>query len=1065
MKRRHTALKWFAFVLLLGCVIKSLLAEEREECPSNCSCAREGQEFELTCPKEGERPIVVSKSGSKVIFQCQVNTNADDFYALKDVSMKAGKDTFLEFRLCPLPNSPITELLRLQHAGEVKTFNFKSYRTFNDTLTRKMFKGLTGVTSLSLANNGLTLLPSDLFEDIPGLENLLLLNNLVQLPEDVFQSVLRLEILELGKNDLTTLPVGLFRNLKKLQLLNLWKNKLTKLLPETFEDLTSLTSLDLRHNRLTSLPADVFKNLISLKNVNLNGNNFQTLPIGLFSATKKLVSIQLSDGRNQNLTLPSGLFSNLPNLSTVDLYNDGLTEIPEDIFWGSSQLKSINLKNNHLRDLPSELFRNATNLEKLDLGFNDIHALSDNTFRQCSKLTDLDLSYNKVVNLTMNAFAGLENLKRLYMQNNNLRHIVKSTFPSRCTLETLNLANNKMSFLTKDGYTEGDLEAYDAFGNYSPLRNCENLKELNLSNNSISYIFTDWRLNMMNLSRLNISHNAFEKINFHVDAFPSVRNCEIDIRHNKISVFNLVLAESWAKDNYKNSVDGKVQKWLLEGNPLSCNCSNYNFFTYMEKRVAPELLSLVDLVPGKLTCSAPEKWVNEPIETVRSTALTCPTTPSGALLTCPSPCECEYRIADKAIIVDCIKKNLTEAPAQLPTSHESNHTELYLSHNHLRKFPDFGLPGYEKISKLDVGYNNITSLRNITSMPQSMQVIELHHNNLTMVESESMQIFSNLTNLTSVTLHNNPWKCDCQLQALVNFVQVHYTRISYPGEMKCTDGQPLSKLTVSGLCSQTSSVVWASLVAALLLGGLIGGAFAVYYKFNHEIKAWLFAHNLCLWFVTEEELDKDKRFDAFVSFSHKDEDFVINQLVPGLEGGPVPFKLCLHYRDWVAGEYIPNQITRSVAESRRTLVVLSPNFLESVWGRMEFRAAHCQALSEGRARVIVLLLGDIGPTENLDPELRAYLNMNTYVKWGDPWFWRNLRYALPHPPKALKGNIGLVNTKHLNGKSTEDKIELICDPNSCPPVTTPPAEGNVTDPLTIKNALNGTLSSPRKIPM
>lgn len=46
--------------------------------------------------------------------------------------------------------------------------------------------------------------------------------------------------------------------------------------------------------------------------------------------------------------------------------------------------------------------------------------------------------------------------------------------------------------------------------------------------------------------------------------------------------------------------------------------------------------------------------------------------------------------------------------------------------------------------------------------------------------------------------------------------------------------------------------------------------------------------------------------------------------------------------------------------------------------------------------MIVVLLSDIGNTENLSPEINSYLSMNTYLKWDDPKFYDKLRFALPH---------------------------------------------------------------------
>lgn len=325
------------------------------------------------------------------------------------------------------------------------------------------------------------------------------------------------------------------------------------------------------------------------------------------------------------------------------------------------------------------------------------------------------------------------------------------------------------------------------------------------------------------------------------------------------------------------------------------------------------------------------------------------------------------------------------------------------------------------------------------------QILELDNNNISRIDSNVLEFLKNSTTLTQLTLHANPWICDCNAKDFLNFIQTKFANIYDLPQVTCNGkNSSISKMIATDFCPvETVMVIGISVAIAFL--GIFIGAFGLYYRYQRQIKVWLFAHQCCLWFVTEEELDKNKLYDAFISYSHKDEDFVINELVPKLESGSRPFKLCLHFRDWLAGEWIPTQIARSVEESRRTIVVLSPNFLESIWGRMEFRAAHSQALSEGRARVILILYGDIGSTNNLDPELKAYMSMNTYVKWGDPWFWNKLRYALPHPPKFMKNTtrkkIFENHQLHIHVNTDEKEFIFPVKVSECTPtVTTSPTD-------------------------
>lgn len=188
----------------------------------------------------------------------------------------------------------------------------------------------------------------------------------------------------------------------------------------------------------------------------------------------------------------------------------------------------------------------------------------------------------------------------------------------------------------------------------------------------------------------------------------------------------------------------------------------------------------------------------------------------------------------------------------------------------------------------------------------------------------------------------------------------------------------------------------ATIITMALIVIILLSIIALFYKYKLEVQVWLYGHIILRCWIHETELDNHKTFDAFISYAHQDADFVNHILLPQLEQGEPPFRVCTHERNWLAGAYIPEQIIESVDQSRRTIIVLTQHFIESDWARMEFRTAHQCSLNEGRARIIMIKYGEITNSELLDKELKAYLDMNTYLDWQDDRFWDKLRYAMPH---------------------------------------------------------------------
>ncbi|KAG6447855.1 hypothetical protein O3G_MSEX005169 [Manduca sexta] len=250
-------------------------------------------------------------------------------------------------------------------------------------------------------------------------------------------------------------------------------------------------------------------------------------------------------------------------------------------------------------------------------------------------------------------------------------------------------------------------------------------------------------------------------------------------------------------------------------------------------------------------------------------------------------------------------------------------------------------------------------------------------------------------------LGGNPIECTCEaLKMLVPLLKPD-SKLLDRKDVKCENDAQIS-LAMLKLCTKSSNGLVYLLFLLLLLAFVVTGLLA---RTAIRLRIKMILMRLGWMSRLLEPADDDRPYDAFVSFAHEDEELVMEQLAARLESGSRPYRLCLHYRDWAPGEWIPAQIAASVRASRRTVAVVSAHYLQSGWALAEIREATAASLQEGMPRLIIVLLDETDRVMlDIDPELRAYVRNNTYVRWHDPWFWEKLKQALP-PPREQRSQI------------------------------------------------------------
>ncbi|KAK0040642.1 strain BS90 toll-like receptor [Biomphalaria pfeifferi] len=862
----------------------------------------------------------------------------------------------------------------------------------------------------------------------------------------------RLRILNLSRNRLTKINENTMSDLR-LEVLNVSYNRIVGLNSNAFGSQTNLITLDLSYNLITDVPVRFSQNMTNLVHLLLNNNNIKVVQSEAFMGLGKLESLDLSFNSLQEL-MPQ-VVGALEHVVNMNLSYNHLRVLNSDLFLKFKQMKHLNVSHNALQELPF-LYGNVA-LQDLDASFNNITKVIAQTFQDLKELQTISLSHNLLSSLPFRMFKGCENVKTIYLSFNLLSHLDDDFFTSSPRLTFIDLSHNKMTAMNNIFRYLNHLKFLQLSYNKitTLLRNQlpRSLETLDISNNNIHQISSHTFKTLSNLryvdlsvnnlttlsqDEVEIAYNLLSRPTFNLVYNPLVCDCKLE----------------WLKDWY----DGKFkdtgtlptfQTTLTYGciSPLYStkmpitSLRSDEFLCHYEKHCDKTCVCCdYDVCHCKYTCPSScqcyigDKFLNiHQVHCFNANLTDVPgKIPEGATLLRLDgnnlPSLREHSFLGLTHVMDLYLNNSHIHTVENNTFKGMKSVRsLYLNNNLLTIISPGVFSGLENLERIFL-QNNFISLIDPQALllPPYLYLINLRENDLNTLPIDGLWGFVNRSRESGLkvrfSLSQNPYSCQLDFVCkFVLFIRDSADCIEDISDIKCSsnslgqqsyyqDGFTLLDFQIE-LCSENQSFptnmsrnsvhsssakgeTYALIAACVVIA--FGLALLIVAYMNRDfLQVLCFTRfGLRVFKMAKAADDNDRPYDAFISYSSKDEDFVIHQLAPRLENGDKKFQLCVHYRDFPVGACIAETIVRSVEASKRTILVVSDNFLDSEWCRFEFQTAHQQVLNERRNRVILILMHDLD-TEKLDSTLKVYMRTRTYLKYDDPWFWEKLMFAMP----------------------------------------------------------------------
>ncbi|XP_013396777.2 toll-like receptor Tollo [Lingula anatina] len=345
---------------------------------------------------------------------------------------------------------------------------------------------------------------------------------------------------------------------------------------------------------------------------------------------------------------------------------------------------------------------------------------------------------------------------------------------------------------------------------------------------------------------------------------------------------------------------------------------------------------------------------------------------------------------------------LTNAPTLLVMFQSlHNVTFLELSSNVLSELPVGMFDSMVRLRTLRLSRNILRTIpKGLFKNLNQLHTLVLSFNYISNIQDGA---FDGLISLRVLKMGNNKLICDCNIR----WLQQYFQRFDKEDSKEFCFGTTSSKrIPITEFkpdwwqCDNNTTKVAVSILGVVLFMCFIAGI--VYYA-RWDIRFALvvrFGWQCCTKKPQDADVNLEKIFDAFVSYSLLDTAWIVAELIPNLENDEqFNFRLCIHERNFLPGNSIVESVEGAMDGSYSVIFWITQNFLESDDCDFELNLAKTK-LSEGNIRSVIFIFEERFDKTQLPQPMGIMIRHCQCLYWPDlrlrkrDIFWKRLKLAL-----------------------------------------------------------------------